>query len=105
MFAPYWTFTVHEVMSYEKGKDILRGVMTGAIECAEAAKENQLQETQTSRSDPQISNVKKGSLGLTVLVCVLFPFFEAWYPIKLCLSSFSLAVILLFQPVFGKYRT
>jgi hypothetical protein len=38
MFAPYWTFTVHEVMSYEKGKDILREVMTGAIECAEAAK-------------------------------------------------------------------
>jgi L-rhamnose mutarotase len=38
MFAPYWTFTIHEVMPYEKGKDILRRVMTGAIECAEAAK-------------------------------------------------------------------
>lgn len=37
MFAPYWTSTVHEIISYEKGKEILKQAMTGAIECAEAA--------------------------------------------------------------------
>jgi hypothetical protein len=39
MFKPYWNCTFHEVMPYEKGKDILRGVMTSAIKCSEAKKE------------------------------------------------------------------
>ena len=38
MFKPYWNCTFHEVMPYEKGKDILRGVMTSAIKCSEAEK-------------------------------------------------------------------
>lgn len=40
MYAPYCTSTVHEIMSYEKGKEILREAMTSAIECAEASAKN-----------------------------------------------------------------